>query len=243
MGSGSWIRFDNKEVLQFVHRASHKLVALAVLGLAAAAIAGCSQAPPSPTSAPPPTSAAPPTSAPAAASPSLAPVASPAVSAVPKPAAPAPSLSPIAAASVSPAAAPTPLSAAQLTAMEPGLSSFMMESAKRMGRSWFAGQAGNWDEAAFEIREAREVLQHGSVRQNATRQQAIGSFNTNFMDPLVDAAQAGDRTQYETAYRAAIQGCNACHGSQTYSVINRPFSFIRVQVPTNSIWDVYAFAK
>jgi hypothetical protein len=28
-----------------------------------------------------------------------------------------------------------------------------------MGRSWFAAQAGNWDEAGFEVREARGVLQ------------------------------------------------------------------------------------
>ncbi len=118
-----------------------------------------------------------------------------------------------------------------------------METAKRMGRSWFAGQSGNWDLAAFEAREAQGVLQHGAVRQNASRQQALSSFNTSFMVPLIDAAQGGNQAQYEAAYRAAIQGCNSCHGSQTYSVINQPFSFIRVQVPTSSIWDVYAFAK
>ena len=174
-----------------------------------------------------------------------APSASPAVAAAPaptaasNPAVPAPSPSPAAAASP---AAPPSLSASQLTAMEPGLSSFMMETAKRMGRSWFAGQASNWDEAAFEIREAREVLQHGAVRQNASRQQAISSFNTGFMDPLVEAAQGGDKTRYEAAYRSAIQGCNSCHASQTYGAINQPFSFIRVQVPTKSIWDVYAYA-
>jgi hypothetical protein len=221
---------------------SHRLVALGIAGVLAAAVAGCSQAPPAPTSAPAAATAPAPTSAPVAPA-SVA--ASPAVSAVPKPAAPSPSasVSPLAAASVSPAAVPTPLSASQLTAMEPGLSTFMMEAAKRMGRSWFSSQAGNSDEAAFEIREAREVLQHGSVRQNANRQQAISSFNSSFMDPLVEAAQSGDKTNYETAYRAAIQGCNSCHGAQTYGVTNQPFSFIRVQVPTTSIWDVYAFAK
>jgi hypothetical protein len=69
------------------------------------------------------------------------------------------------------------------------------------------------------------------------------SFNDGFMTPLAMAAQSGDASQYEQAYRAAIGGCNACHASQTYGVTNQPFSFIRVQVPTNSIWDVYAYAK
>ena len=114
-----------------------------------------------------------------------------------------------------------------------------------MGRSWFAAQNNNWDEAAFEIRETRGVLQEGALRSasNQSRAQGITAFNATFLDPLIQAAQGGDKTQYENAYRSAIQGCNACHGSQTYGVTNQPFSFIRVQVPTNSIWDVYAYAN
>jgi hypothetical protein len=130
-----------------------------------------------------------------------------------------------------------------LSSITPGLSSYMLETAKRMGRSWFAGQAGNWDEAAFEIREARGVLQQGATRSNVSRNQALQAFNDGFMTPLVSAAQSGDANQYEQAYRNAIQGCNACHASQTYGASNQPFSFIRVQVPTNSIWDVYAYAR
>jgi hypothetical protein len=140
------------------------------------------------------------------------------------------------------AATSTPLTSAQLASMQPGLSSYMLEAAKRMGRSWFAAQDSNWDEAAFEIREAREVLQHGAVRQNASRKQGIEAFNSGFMDPLVQVAQAGDKAKFEASYRAAIQGCNTCHGAQTYGQISRPFSFIKVQVPTNSPEDVYSYS-
>jgi hypothetical protein len=220
--------------------------ASAILAMAAAsAIVACSQPAPAPT--PPPATAAP-VAAPVAA-PTPAPTTPPAaaaVSPVVKPVvAPSPAISPVAAASASPAAAPTPLSAAVLTAINPGLSSYMMEAAKRLGRSWFAAQDGNWDEAAFEIREAREVLDHGAIRgsSNQARQQAINAFNTGFFDPLIVAAQAGDKAAYEAGYNSAIQGCNACHASQTYGAINQPFSFIRVQVPKTSIWDVYAYAK
>ena len=158
-------------------------------------------------------------------------------------ASPGPVAAPAVDASPSTAAAPTPLSQAVLSSITPGLSSYMMETAKRMGRSWFAGQAANWDEAAFEIREARGVLQQGAARSNPTRQQALQAFNDGFMTPLAVAAQSGDRARYEQAYRGAIDGCNACHASQTYGAINQPFSFIRVQVPTSSIWDVNAYAK
>jgi len=159
----------------------------------------------------------------------------------PTPARPATSVA--APASPGAAAGPTPLSQQLLSSITPGLSSYMLETAKRMGRSWFAAKAGNWDEAAFEIREARGVLQQGAARSNVSRNQALQAFNDGFMTPLINAAQSGDATQYEQAYRSAIQGCNACHASQTYGVTGQPFSFIRVQVPTNSIWDVYAYAR
>ncbi len=141
-----------------------------------------------------------------------------------------------------PAGSPTPLSLEQLTAMEPGLSTFMMEAAQRLGIMWFAAQQNNWDFAAFEAREAQEVLQHGAVRQNASRQQGINSFNTSFMVPLIDAAQSGNQAQFQAAYTAAIQGCNSCHGAQTYGTINKPFSFVKIQVPKNSPEEVYAYS-
>lgn len=119
----------------------------------------------------------------------------------------------------------------------------MMETAKRMGRAWFAGQNGNPDEAAFEVREARGVLQEGAARSNSARQQALVAFNVGFMNPLVEAAQSSDRARFESAYRSAIQGCNACHASQAYGATGGSFDFIRVEVPTNSIWDVYAYAR
>ena len=143
----------------------------------------------------------------------------------------------------SPAAAPTPLSQETLSSISPGLSSFMLETAKRMGRAWFAGQANNWDEAAFEVREARGVLQAGSGRSSPARQQALRAFNDAFMTPLATAAQSGDAAQYQQAYRTAIQACNACHSAQAYGPTGGTLSFIRVQVPSSSIWDVYAYAK
>ena len=176
--------------------------------------------------------------------PAEATVAAVSTSTIPVPAAANPARA-AAVANPSPGASPTPLSQQMLSSITPGLSSYMLETARRMGRSWFAGQAGNWDEAAFEIREARGVLQAGATRStsNQSRQQGIQAFSNGFMNPLVDAAQAGDRNQYEQAYQSAIGGCNACHASQTYGAINQSFSFIRVQVPKTSIWDVYAYAR
>src|SRR5438477_13032560 len=56
----------------------------------------------------------------------------------------------------SPAAAAA-LSQAQLSPIQPGLSAYMLDAAKRMSRSWVAAQASYWDEAAFGVREATDV--------------------------------------------------------------------------------------
>jgi hypothetical protein len=149
---------------------------------------------------------------------------------------------PGAATAASPAPTATPLSLQTLSQIQPGLSTYMMETAQRFGVMWFAAQQSNPDLAAFEAREAQEVLQHGAVRQNAARQQAITAFNTNFMEPLITAAQSGNQTQFQASYSAAIQGCNSCHAAQTYTTINKPFSFVKIQVPKNSPEEVYAYS-
>ena len=139
------------------------------------------------------------------------------------------------------AATPTPLSLETLSQVQPGLSTYMMEAAQRFGIMWLAAEQNNWDLAAFEGREAESVLQHGAVRSNQSRQQGITAFNTSFLEPLIQAAQSGNQAQFQASYNSAIQGCNACHAAQTYGQINRPFSFIKVQVPKTSPEEVYAY--
>ncbi len=143
---------------------------------------------------------------------------------------------------VSPAATATPLSLETLSQIQPGLSTYMMEAAQRFGVMWFAAQQNNWDLAAFEAREAEGVLQHGAVRSNQSRQLGISGYNKAFLEPLIQAAQTGDRGPFEAAYNSAVQGCNACHASQTYGAINKPFSFVKIQVPKNSPEEVYAYS-
>src|SRR5207248_8700460 len=111
---------------------------LAIAGFAAA-LAGCSQAPPTPTAAPAVATTAPPAAsptAPAAAKPAASP--SPSVTAASPVAAPSPAVKPAASPAASPAvaaaASPTPLSVAQLSAIQPGLGTVMIGSAGRIGR-------------------------------------------------------------------------------------------------------------
>jgi len=151
-------------------------------------------------------------------------------------------LTPSAGVAASPAPTATPLSLDQLTAIQPGLSGFMLEAAQPLGIMWFAGQQRNWDLAAFEGRETKDTLHRGGLKSNQARQQGIEAFNTALLDPLIMAAQAGDHARFEQGYRTAILGCNGCHSTQIYGQTGRPFSFVKIQVPTNSPEDIYAYA-
>ena len=103
-------------------------------------------------------------------------------------------------------------------------------------------QQGNWDLAAFEGRETKDTLHRGGLKSNQSRQQGIEAFNTALLDPLIQVAQAGDQARFEQAYRIAILGCNGCHSTQIYGQTGRPFSFVKIQVPTNTPEDIYAYA-
>jgi hypothetical protein len=135
---------------------------------------------------------------------------------------------------------PTPFSLDDLSAIQPGLGTVMQEYSRRMALVWTAGQAGNWDMAHYQIIEMREIQETGEITR-PPRAQALKAFESNFLDQLDAAVMSNDASQFEPAYRAAIQGCNACHLSQTSADFPQGFGFIKVQVPTTGDPDtIYA---
>jgi len=170
-----------------------------------------------------------------AVSPSPATAASPV--AAPSPAV-KPAASPAASPAVAAAASPVPLNLPQLSAIQPGLGTVMIEYGRRMGLLWFADQADNWDLAQYQLTEMREIQEVAETTRPA-RAAALKSFESSFLDPLEEQIKAKDKTKFESAYNSAIQGCNSCHGSQTSADWPQGFAFIKVQVPSKSIWDIY----
>jgi hypothetical protein len=109
---------------------------------------------------------------------------------------------------------PTPFSLDDLSLIQPGLGTVMLEYSRRMALAWNAEQAGNWDMAHYQILEMREIQETGEITR-PPRAQALKSFESSFLDPVDAAISSRDTAQFQSAYRAAIQGCNSCHGSQT----------------------------
>jgi hypothetical protein len=136
---------------------------------------------------------------------------------------------------------PTPLTLEQLSEIQPGLGTIMIEYGHRMSALWFAAQAGNWDFAQYQLTEMREIQEVGETTRPA-RAPALKSFESSFLDPLEEQIKAKDKTKFESAYNSAIQGCNSCHGSQTSADWPQGFRFIKVQVPTDTLESIYSYA-
>jgi hypothetical protein len=141
-----------------------------------------------------------------------------------------------------PAATPTPLSLEQLSAIQPGLGTVMIEYGRRMAAVWWAGEAANWDMAKYQVVEMIEIQEVGETTRPA-RAQALKAYESGFLDPLDKAIAAMDKAGFEKAYEAAIAGCNGCHASQTSAAFPKGYGFIKVQKPTSetSLDSIYAW--
>ena len=121
---------------------------------------------------------------------------------------------------------------AHLKDIAPGQSLAMTQVAYNFSNLWFAAQAGNWPLAQFYYGDARGRLRW-ALRITPVRKLSTGELP---LQPLLDALEKGpyarlgealaakDVKQFEAAYRATLEGCEACHVAS-----EKPY--LRLQVP------------
>ena len=110
-----------------------------------------------------------------------------------------------------------------LAEIQPGLGTVMIEYGARFGNMYYAGKGGNWDLAAYQLKEAREIQEVGETTR-PQRASALKAFETSYLDPLEQAIKAKDVKAFEKGTKAAIEGCNSCHSGQG-------FPYIKYQLP------------
>ncbi len=89
---------------------------------------------------------------------------------------------------------------------------------------WYAGKAGNWDLAAYELRQLTNSLAEAAIFYPAIPVTNV----TTMKEPLLsiaDAITAGDDRKFAVSMRVLTDGCNACHNSMGRG-------FIAIAVPT-----------
>ena len=125
------------------------------------------------------------------------------------------------------APAPTPV---PLPAWTPGLGELMSLQQMRHVKLWFAGEAGNWKLARYELDELKEGFDD-VVRLHPTHKDSpvpVSEVVPRIMAlPLADLGkivEARDRARFGKAYDALTAACNSCHEATNFgfNVVRRP---------------------
>jgi hypothetical protein len=139
-------------------------------------------------------------------------------------------LLPLAAFAQSPAPATPPAAAAAPKVYIPGLEQFMNVILIEHNKLWFAAKARNWDLAAYELGEIKEVM--GDVQdivpvfKNLPLKDMLDAVITKEIVDLEKAIEAKNFKKFAAGYDKLNAACNACHqGTENgFVVIQRPSS-------------------
>ena len=110
-----------------------------------------------------------------------------------------------------------------LADIQPGLGTVMIEYANRFGNAYYAAKGGNWDLAAYMVKEMREIQEVGETTRPA-RADALKAFEKSYLDMLDAAIKAKDFKKFAAGFKDTVQGCNGCHAGQG-------FPYIKYQLP------------
>lgn len=121
-------------------------------------------------------------------------------------------------------------SAAPAEPYVPGLGEIMTLQQMRHTKLWLAGEAENWNLAAYEVKELGEGFDD-IIRYHPTHEEspvapkdAIPRMVTAPVADLVAAIEKKDATAFGHAFDALTAACNSCHQATNFgfNVVQRP---------------------
>lgn len=109
---------------------------------------------------------------------------------------------------------PTPAPAAPKSYV-PGLEQFMGVIQGQHAKLWYAGQALNWELAAYQLGEIKEVLSDVQdlvpVFKNLPLADMLDAVITGEIAAIEKAIAAKDFDKFSAGYGKLTQACNSCH--------------------------------
>ena len=132
-------------------------------------------------------------------------------------------------------------SAAAPEAYVPGLGEMMGLQQMRHTKLWFAGQAKNWDLAAYEVKELSEgfdaVIKYHPTHEDSpvAPSDAIPRMVTEPLEELAAIVARRDSKAFTEAYDALTSACNNCHQATNVG-------FNRLQRPTMNPYPDQVFS-
>jgi hypothetical protein len=91
-----------------------------------------------------------------------------------------------------------------------GMSAAMVEIDHRYAELYFAGQDGNWAYADHQVEHMVEAMDLALERRPGRAESARAYFYPP-LERLDEAIEAEDGAEFEVAFQALRQACNACH--------------------------------
>jgi hypothetical protein len=119
---------------------------------------------------------------------------------------------------------------AAAAARGPGLGEIMSLQQMRHSKLWFAGSAGNWPLANYELDELKEgfddVRKLFPTRDGVRLAPLIDVVVKSAMPEVAKAIAAQDTGKFATAFDVLTAACNGCHqaAKHPFIVIQRPTS-------------------
>ncbi len=126
----------------------------------------------------------------------------------------------------------TPTTVAVSEGYVPGLGEIMTLQQMRHVKLWFAGEAGNWDLASYELDELQEgfddvVHFHPTHKDSPVApKDAVPRMMTVPLQQLRAIVDRKDAAGFEQGYDKLTEGCNSCHEAMNFgfNVVQRPAS-------------------
>jgi hypothetical protein len=116
--------------------------------------------------------------------------------------------------------------------MVPGLGEIMTLQQLRHIKLWFAGRAGNWPLADYEIGELNEGFEDVTKLLGGDTVDKAVSASMQALQKIIDSK---DRAGFTAAFDQLTAGCNSCHHTLDHG-------FIAIQRPTSLPYSNQNFA-
>lgn len=117
----------------------------------------------------------------------------------------------------------------ELAEIAPGLGLIMMEIGERYWVLNYAGVDGNWDLAAYEVKEIKEAMEVAEVTR-PKRAPGLKSFEKVYLDKISESIESKNSAEFKANFDKGIKGCNDCHAKEKDKKGNN-FDFIKWQLP------------
>ena len=112
---------------------------------------------------------------------------------------------------------PVTAQAEQKEPYSPGLGEIMTLQQMRHLKLWFAGQAGNWPLADYELDELKEgyedIVKYFPTKDDVPTGPMASAIIEKEVAELNKAIEAKDRKRFTAAFEKLTASCNACHQS------------------------------